>query len=381
MSNGYIKSLDGVRALAILLVMSFHFGLDHFGWLGVQLFFVLSGYLISGILWKEKFSESNLRDKFKKFWARRSLRIFPLYFGFLLAITLIYLIFSFPSYYPTYAPFLATYTVNFTRTLTDWHTNPLFTHLWSLSVEEQFYFIFPLIVFLFPAGFVKRFMVFFILVTPAVRFLLGRYYFAEGLEGEVVADAIYWNTLSHLDAFFMGGIIPVLSLHKKIKKPQLLFAFSVFVIIVAGLWNYYQDNSVFPYFRDLGYGHGQTGNYEHIWHYTVLNIGFASFILMLVAGGQGLVVPVIRKVLESNWMVKIGRVSYGMYVFHWAVIIYLFDRYLQTDNYLLRLLLFIPYSVVVYIIAELSYRLFEVRFINLKDKLFAYKAKANQKGE
>src|SRR5690242_8764765 len=110
MQAGYIKSLDGVRALAIILVMSFHAGLTDYGWMGVQLFFVLSGYLITGILWKEKFNDSPLGFKFKKFWVRRSLRIFPLYFGYLLVLGIIYLLFHFPVYYPDYAAYLFTYT-------------------------------------------------------------------------------------------------------------------------------------------------------------------------------------------------------------------------------------------------------------------------------
>src|SRR4051812_16264392 len=117
MGEGYIKSLDGVRALAIILVMSFHAGLNHFGWTGVQLFFVLSGFLITGILWKDKFRPGPLGYKFRKFWVRRSLRIFPLYFGFVFFFGLTYLFVHFPSYYATYFPSLATYTVNYTRTM------------------------------------------------------------------------------------------------------------------------------------------------------------------------------------------------------------------------------------------------------------------------
>ena len=117
---GYVRSLDGVRALAIILVMSFHANLNHFGWMGVQLFFVLSGYLITGILWKEKGLEGSVGFKLKKFWVRRSLRIFPLYFGFLIIIGVVYLLFQFPGYYPTYIPYLATYTFNYTRTFAGW---------------------------------------------------------------------------------------------------------------------------------------------------------------------------------------------------------------------------------------------------------------------
>ena len=212
MQAGYIKSLDGIRALAIVLVMSFHFEITHFGWLGVQLFFVLSGFLISGILWKEKLRPAPLSDKFKKFWVRRSLRIFPLYFLFLLAFGLIYLVAKFPSYYPTYAPYAFTYSINFSRTIEGWQTNPVFTHLWSLSVEEQFYLIFPLLMFLCKPKLIKYIMLFVILAAPAVRWFLADYYSYRGFTAEVVADIVYWNTFSHLDAFFMGGIIPVLSL-------------------------------------------------------------------------------------------------------------------------------------------------------------------------
>ena len=91
---GYIKSLDGIRAIAIILVMSFHADLTHFGWFGVQLFFVLSGFLITGILWKEKQAQTSLQYKFKKFWTRRSLRIFPLYFGYFIACKFILFILS-----------------------------------------------------------------------------------------------------------------------------------------------------------------------------------------------------------------------------------------------------------------------------------------------
>lgn len=106
MGSGYIKSLDGLRGIAILLVMSFHYELNHFGWMGVQLFFVLSGYLITKILWAEKFREESNFIKLKRFWVRRSLRIFPLYYGFLIFLGITFLLFHFPNYYSTYIPYL-----------------------------------------------------------------------------------------------------------------------------------------------------------------------------------------------------------------------------------------------------------------------------------
>jgi peptidoglycan/LPS O-acetylase OafA/YrhL len=117
---GYIKGLDGLRAIAIITVMSFHAEITHFGWLGVQLFFVISGFLITGILWREKHTDTSVPFKFKKFWVRRALRIFPLYFGYLIFISLVYLFFRFPSYYSDYAKYLFTYTFNYSRSLPQW---------------------------------------------------------------------------------------------------------------------------------------------------------------------------------------------------------------------------------------------------------------------
>ncbi|MGI8952121.1 MAG: acyltransferase family protein [Chitinophagaceae bacterium] len=375
MNTGYIKSLDGVRAIAILLVMTFHANITHFGWFGVQLFFVLSGFLITGILWKEKSAESTLSHKFKKFWTRRSLRIFPLYFGYLFFLGLTYVFFHFPSYYETYIPYLATYTFNYTRTLLQWQGNPLFTHLWSLSIEEQFYLFFPLIIFFGPPRFIKALMLAGIAFAPLIRFALGKYYQSKGLPSEVVADAVYWNTLSHLDAFFMGGIIPVLSLHTKIKKPHKIFFISLLIAIFAGIINFIYTPSSNNYFSDLGYNHGLTANYEHVWHYTVLNILFASFILFLVSDHTQKKFISLRRIFESKILVRIGKVSYGMYIFHWAILVYVFEHFFQPQNMLVRILLFIPYTILVYLFAVLSYRLYESKFIKLKDQLFKTKAK------
>jgi peptidoglycan/LPS O-acetylase OafA/YrhL len=79
--------------------------------------------------------------------------------------------------------------------------------------------------------------------------------------------------------------------------------------------------------------------------------------------------------MENEWLVRLGRVSYGMYIFHWLVYVYIFQRFVP-DNLFLRLLIFILYTAVVYLIAELSFRLFEARFLKMKDKLFVQKKAA-----
>src|ERR1700744_1968541 len=128
----HIKSLDGIRAISVLTVVLFHLGLAPFGWIGVQVFFVLSGYLITGILMRAK-AEASI-EYFGRFYWRRSLRIFPVYFVFLG-----FAAFWFASFRDDW-PWLVTYTADFAR-LRGTDISAPFVHLWSLAVEEQFYLI------------------------------------------------------------------------------------------------------------------------------------------------------------------------------------------------------------------------------------------------
>jgi len=366
MNRGYIRSLDGLRGIAILLVMSFHAGLNQFGWMGVQLFFVLSGFLITRILWKEKMRGGSRLSQFRNFWIRRSLRIFPLYFAFLAVLGISYLLLRFPVYLPNYFPYLLTYTVNYTRTADWWIVTPLFTHLWSLSIEEQFYLFFPFIILLAPVRLTRILLVGIIFLSPLVRFLLASYYNNGGHSEYVVADAVYWNTLSHLDAFFMGAVLTVFSLPQSGKLPSKLLLLSFVLVLVLGIANYMMTGDGGSYFSGLGYAHGFIAHGEHIWQYTILNLFFAAVIFSITAASA---VPRLRHLLEAGWLVQIGKVSYGMYLIHWAVLVYIFNRYLGMMEWKMALLLFIPYVAVVYGLSWLSFHFFESRFIRLKDVL------------
>ncbi|MHA4808132.1 acyltransferase family protein [Flavitalea flava] len=371
----YIRSLDGVRAIAIILVMTFHAGILDFGWIGVQLFFVLSGFLITGILWKEKTKEGSLGFKFKKFWVRRSLRIFPLYYAYLLIFGVSYLLLHFPPYFMKFFPFAVTYTANFPLLLLHSIGNPLFNHLWSLSIEEQFYLLFPVIILLSPKPLIKFLLWAILFISPFLRFLVGEYYKSKGLPSLTIADGVNFNTLCQLDAFCMGGIIPVLSLDKRVKKPWTLFGAMVILALGAGLAGYLLSPSPLPYLLDLGYYHYFTSQYQHIWQYTCLNLVFASLILALVSAYSTHKFPVTRKILENKWMVSIGKVSYGMYLFHWLIWIYLFYDFFRPQTLPYKALLFIPYVFLVYLVSRVSYRFYEAPFIRLKDRFFPPAAK------
>ena len=174
----YNRNLDGLRAVAVLMVMWSHFPViegsvlsgylssfgDIFGvgYLGVDIFFVLSGFLITSILLIEK-KESKKVD-FKFFYLKRSLRIFPIYF---LTLLFCYLFIG-PVNYDIYSALF--YVSNFYFVF-DEAGGPL-RHTWSLAVEEQFYIVWPLIVLFFSTRSLERICLFWI---PGIVFVFSLY--------------------------------------------------------------------------------------------------------------------------------------------------------------------------------------------------------------
>src|SRR5690606_2384608 len=159
-----VVALDGIRGVAIVMVMALHFicsmsssddmasrvaaKLTSYGVWGVDLFFVLSGYLITGIL----FDAKGRQGYFRSFYMRRTLRIFPLYYA-----VLVVLIFLVPEGFAVrYAPgldqlrdvqiWLWSYLTNFHLAETNAFSIPYVSHFWSLAVEEQFYLVWPFII-------------------------------------------------------------------------------------------------------------------------------------------------------------------------------------------------------------------------------------------
>jgi peptidoglycan/LPS O-acetylase OafA/YrhL len=368
MQRTYIKSLDGIRAIAILLVMAFHFGIIRFGWIGVQLFFVLSGYLISNILLKEKDKQVSLGARLKKFWIRRSLRIFPVYYLYLFLFLLVYLFTAFPINYLHDLPYLFSYTFNLTRISGNWHESPVYTHFWSLCVEEQFYLFFPFIIFLLSRSSLRVLTVIVLITGPLFRWLFSVYLFQSGKSSFEIFDIIYWFPLSHLDAFFAGTAINLLQLSIRIKRPQLMFIGASIVLLAAGVVNYMLDHHGHSFPISLGYNFGDIEHYQQVWYYTLLNIFFATLLLILVTTHKNQLTTYVQAIMENSTLAAIGKVSYGMYIFHWIIQTQLIARWIPVNNSN-KYWLFMLEIPVVYICALLSFRLIEQRFIRLKDRL------------
>lgn len=135
-----LPALDGLRALAVLVVIGYHFGFAVPAGLGVTGFFVLSGFLITWLLRKEW--EADGAVSLRGFYARRTLRIFPAYFAYLAFVAVVSALRGTPS--DPALPWALTYTVNYYNAWTG-HPDGPYSHLWSLAVEEQFYLLWPLL--------------------------------------------------------------------------------------------------------------------------------------------------------------------------------------------------------------------------------------------
>ncbi|MFN8395154.1 MAG: acyltransferase [Bacteroidia bacterium] len=164
-----IPSLDGLRGLAVLLVLAYHFGLLRFGWLGVGLFFTLSGFLITRLLLETK--DLSLGKYLGQFYWRRVLRILPLYFGFVLAVMAVFWMTGKPSGAGVQFPWLATFTYNIYMGLEQQvGLQQIFHVLWSISTEEQYYFVWPMVVWLLPRRALGWVAVGLVLAAPVIRY-------------------------------------------------------------------------------------------------------------------------------------------------------------------------------------------------------------------
>jgi peptidoglycan/LPS O-acetylase OafA/YrhL len=210
-----IYGLDGLRAIAFLLVFFFHTDYLEFGWVGVQLFFVLSGFLITGILIKMK---QNLSpgDYFVKFYGRRLLRIFPLYYFYLILMLGVTTFLVYNGYKPsvmklfqTQLPYALGYIYDFHYASVDYRHLYFLVHFWSLSVEEQFYIFWPLIIFLTPEKYRKGVLTGIIFLGPLFRILvtLAYKYSLLSFLNQTLPMAVYPLPFNHIDAFGLGAFI------------------------------------------------------------------------------------------------------------------------------------------------------------------------------
>jgi peptidoglycan/LPS O-acetylase OafA/YrhL len=354
----YYKQLDGLRAVAIISVMLAHWVLPIIKieilknlplTSGVTLFFVLSGFLITNILlnFREKNQAAGVSqfNSIKSFYIRRSLRIFPIYY---LLIFLLFIV-NFSSTRELF-PWLASYTTNIYMTINTTYIGS-FTHFWSLAVEEQFYIFWVFVAVFVPQKHLKNTIVTFIVFS-----LLSLFYMMQftrfWLSDLLVINQMYSLGFGALIAYYFK-YEP--EFFEKISVSKMKGILIIGLLLYTLVFIYRKPDSLFEMFR--------------LFKNPAMSVIYFFAVLIAVKDGfKGL----IKKILESRVMIFIGRISYGLYIYH----LFINDLFLHVINKYTKIQTtpfgyFLIFLVLNFLIASLSWYLIEKPINGLK-KYFRY---------
>jgi peptidoglycan/LPS O-acetylase OafA/YrhL len=352
-------ALDGVRAVAITLVILFHSLKFASGWIGVQMFFVLSGYLITSILIQD--SDLPLGFYLKRFYWRRTLRIFPLYYGYLLVFAIVYAITKVPAVFARDWPYLFTYTLNFRRIFPDFGNNIYYGRFWSLAIEEQFYLVWPLLIYLLPRKRLPALLAAIVVAAPILRAITPWLLMPFVHDKEFLYSSVDLLTPCQLDSFAVGAALVLLGKRLRGRAIAIFIACTV-LLLVCG-----QMKAVFVTGRlalntSLGYDVSMIRAGQYIWGYSLISLWSGA--LILAASSRNW----ISAFLAHPVLAYIGKISYGMYVYHQIILL---AGYKTFGNLINTQLGFACYFLCVVAVSDLSYRFYEKRFLALKDTRFA----------
>ena len=285
----YVPQFDSIRAIAVLLVIIWHWfeknkvlNFTPNGQLGVNIFFVLSGFLITGILLKAKkqVAEQGLKRStaFRNFYIRRTLRIFPIYYLVLIIFWFLHdpVIRGNAVYYFTYTSNYLFYAVqDFPARL---------AHLWSLAVEEQFYIFWPWLILLVNKRYLPYLISLFIVVGISSNYI----FISKGSWVEIITPACF-------DAFAIGGMLSYIIAYQpeiiERMQPKFRWVFSIFLLLfVLDVFGY----SFLPR-RTI---------------HALLAIVIIYYCLFKKNN------RLIDLVLNNKLLIRIGKISYGVYLYH-----------------------------------------------------------------
>jgi len=365
--SGHLPGLDGVRGLAILMVMGIHFvgdatprnlgeriavKLGSYGVLGVDLFFVLSGFLITGLLLDSKGDPRYFRN----FYARRTLRIFPLYY---MVLALLFLVLPLFVALPPpleearrHQAWLWTYTTNFYLAAKASWALTYVSHFWSLAIEEHFYLLWPLVVFSFRRETLERICLGVIGVALALRLALS----VAGVS-EISISVL---TPCRVDTLCIGALLAVVARREggadALVRSSGKAALAILAVtLVVSAWCAATKIGL-PVLHPI--------------RGTLFAMFFGALTLMSIQrAGQSFV----ARVFQSSGLRMFGKYSYGLYVYHGLLswhMLYLgigerLEALLGNSSLALaaRAVLGVGFSLLV---AVVSYELFEKRFLALK---------------
>lgn len=312
LTKNYRPDIDGLRAIAVMLVVLYHAGLSWIsgGFIGVDVFFVISGYLITGIIYDEIRAGS---FSFKQFYIRRIRRIFPALYAMLAGSLIAAWFLLLPPHIEDFSNSLLSaigFVSNFYfGSVTEGYfdsnaeASPLL-HTWSLAVEEQFYLLWPPLLLL-----LYRFFNGARLLLLVLSIVAGSFYFAE-VEALRLDDRAYYSILTRAGELLIGGLLAMVHRHYHLQLPRgtvnLAAVLGLVLIVVPALM--LDEWSTFPGINAL-------------WPC----LGAA---LLIQTGLQSNLIN--KHLIASRPMVAIGLISYSLYLWHWPILVY--ADYLLTER-------------------------------------------------
>ena len=287
-----ISQLDGIRALAILAVFLTHAFNAKMLWTGVDLFFILSGFLITGILIERK--TSSLGDYFRHFYTRRARRILPPYLLLLIVVSAVFGLSWMQHWY------MYLFLMNFLKPLS--MSKPdAFVPLWSLAVEEQFYLVWPFAVYALSEAGIAWLAASLIVLAPLLRWFCTPLFPSDWF--------IYMTPIFRMDLLAMGALLAIAWRHRRsaIERYGLFglpLAIAAALTLVAIAKRYHLTT----------FGNSQAGNVL-IYEFSLIA---CTGIICWALGG--------RAIAPLTWAPAkyLGRISYSFYLFHLTFLILAF---------------------------------------------------------
>lgn len=374
-SKFYLPQLDGLRFFAFFLVFIHHapaanhffnphswayaltLKLHQYGWIGVDIFLCLSSFLLTVLLMIEHERTGNI--SIKQFFIRRALRIWPLYYLILILAFFVFPVYSFltphlhsatyqtymQQHFIPYSLFLGNFSyAYFTSTL----TLPI-SPLWTISLEEQFYLFWPILLFILLPKNKKWFFI--TLTSMLLLSILVRFYI---IKNNIPYPAVWVFSLGRLDPFALGGLVAYFYLSPKSR----FFLPPVLAIIFAML------------LFKLAAGSAGIGSPHTIWLLFVVDL--AACLLIYAA----LYSSLLKKFLSLKVLSWLGKISFGLYIFHDMMLnlteVYvkkpLVDKFHLTDSFSLWLAMFFVAFLFTLTLATISYYRYEKFFLKFKNR-------------
>ena len=370
-NRAFYPALDGLRAVAIFAVFWVHYAslprLSWWGWTGVDLFFVLSGFLITGILYDTR----NDIHRARNFYIRRSLRIFPLYFAFWAGVLLLAAFhqIAWRSGYWAWVfyagNFLAPHALRagldpefytsllFKQRADGFAPSIIVSHFWSLCVEEHFYLLWPVVIWWLR----DRRRIITACIVGIVLSLLCRVALEETLPPSYLnIEVVYRFTPCRVDELLMGSLLAMLARGPSglreisSKLVYSLAAFSLLVIAVSAVhWNQWRLLDLNQFWLNT-YG------------FTLVGV------LATAAVYASLTQRLVSSILSWRPLRELGRVSYGFYVLHPLGMGLIDRRFFHIHTRPQILLANISLFFTTWLLAWLSFHLFESPFLDLKER-------------